>query len=375
MNYRTRTIHSTDVDDVEVELQFQPCDWMDMHKVKVGNKLVVAYNVLDDDHRSIDDLMGDCMGRIVDAYNGRDTSELYELAGYDRYGDKDLDAVWDKHEDEAIERYIKRLMANYSVIELREGIDDEEVVEAPEIEDWLRQDARGADWANVAYEKDMEAVLEDMWDEPAYWPGNPDAVFLDVYDHSGQVWSLSGGGTRCRWDTSSGAGAWIPDKYLLQEIDANQGWWCYYQVRDVHPLRRGERYQLVEVVWTQKDGATWALDKEHVEFSDGYGSLWKKAKDLAGTKPSPLPNQVEWGRASLCRLYAQQFLDSYNEIISGNIYGCTVEVFDLDGEQVEEESCWGFIGSDYTKESLKAEFFDPMVLKLTKEWEDTREQA
>lgn len=309
MNYRTRTTYSTDVDDVEVELQFQPCDWMDMHKVKVGNKLVVAYNVLDDDFRSVDDLMGDCMGSIVDAYNGRDADrrELYELAGYDRYGDKDLDAVWDKHEDEAIRRYIKRLMTTYSVNELREGIDDEEVIEAPEIEDWLRQDAHGADWGNVAYEKDMQAVLDDMWDEPAYWPGNPDAVFLDVYDHSGQCWSISGGGMQCRWDTSSGAGAWVPDKCLLEQIES-----------DV-----------------------------------------KEGKD----------------RRTQCRHYAKQFLDTYNDIISGNIYGCVVQTHDLDGELIDEDSCWGFIGSEYAEQSLLDEFFDPMVSKLTKEWEDTHEQA
>jgi len=302
MNYRTRTIHSTDVEDVEVELQNKPCDWIDMHKAKVGNKLVVAYCVLDNDYRSVDDLMGDCMGRIVDAYNGRDAEkrELYALAGYDRYGNKDLDAVWDKHEDEAIERYIKRLMANYSVMELREGIDDEEVVEAPEIEDWLRQDARGADWGNVHYEQDMQAVLDDMWDEPAYWPGNPDAVFLDVYDHSGQCWSISGGGMQCRWDTSHVAGAWVPDKYLLDQLDS-------------------------DVV---------------------------KGKD----------------RRAQCELYAQQFLDTYNDIISGNIYGCVVQVHDLDGELISEDACGGFIGSEYAEESLKTEFFNPAVKEAEVEW-------
>lgn len=310
MKYHTRTVRTTDIElpngeFVTIELEYSPCDYLETHTKVVGNRIIVAYNVLDDCCRNIDDMMGDCMGSIVDAYNGRDAErrELYELAGCDRYGDKDLDAVWDKHEDEAIERYIRRLMTEYSVVELREGINDEEVVEVSEIEDYLRRDARGAEWARVEYEEVMQSVLEYMWEEPQFWPGNPDAVFLDVYDHSGQAWSISGGGMQCRWDTSSGAGAWVPDKYLLEQIES-----------DV-----------------------------------------KEGKD----------------RRTQCRLYAEQFLDTYNAIISGDVYGCVVEVFDDAGEQVDDESCWGFIGSEYAEESLKSEFFDPMVSKLTKEEVET----
>ena len=314
MKYHTRTTHSTEVtlpngDEVSIELEHVPCDWTDSHTEVVGNRIIVAYNVLDDDYRSVDDHMGDCMGRIVDAYNGReaDRQELRELAGCDRYGDKDLDAVWDKHEDAAIERYIAKVKQDYTAAEVLEHIDSEEVVTEEEIEGWLRQDARGAAWANVEFDDVMQAVLDDMWDEPAFWPGNPDAVFLDVYDHSGQCWSISGGGMQCRWDTSRGAGAWVPDKCLTDQLD-----------------------------------------------SDVVNGL---------------------DRRTQCRKYAQQFLDTYNEIISGNIYGCVVQVHDLDGELISEDACWGYIGSEDAEESLKTEFFNPTVEKARKAWDEVCEGA
>lgn len=383
MNYRTRTIHSTDVDDTEVELQYKPCDWMDMHKVKVGNKLVVAYNVLDDDYRNIDDLMGDCMGSIVDAYNGRDADrrELYELAGYDRYGDKDLDAVWDKHEDEAIRRYVERIVGSHSdedtITEYEERDASCERMEGETAAETARRyvtaDAQGASyWTYVMQDDDMQAVLDDMWDEPAYWPGNPDAVFLDVYDHSGQSWSITGGGMQCRWDTSSGAGAWVPDKCLLDELEGAQRKACFAYIRSTPYLRgRDKKYQLMKVLW---DGDV-CKGEESVQLSDDFAMLVKARDQITIAAGYPSPTQTIWGRRMACEIYAQQFLDTYNEIISGNIYGCVCEVFDDAGEQVDDESCWGFIGSEYAEESLKSEFFDPMVSRLTKEWEDTHEQA
>ena len=66
MKFRSRNLRTTDVEDVEIELDHLPCDWLDSHSCKIGERVIVAYNVLDNDYRSADDMMGDCMGRIVD---------------------------------------------------------------------------------------------------------------------------------------------------------------------------------------------------------------------------------------------------------------------------------------------------------------------
>ncbi len=312
MKFRSRTLSTSDIEGVEIELDHAPCDWLDAHSCKIGERVIVAYNVLDNDYRDIDDMMGDCMGRIVDAYNGRsaEKEELYALAGCDRYGDKDLDAVWDKHDAEAIRRYVERLLSIHTdedtVIEYEERNagyerrDGETVAETARR--YVTADAEEAHyWNYVMQEDDMQTVLGEMWEEPEFWPGDPDAVMLDVYDHSGQAWSISGGGMQCRWDTSSGAGAWVPDKCLLDQIES----------------------------------------------------------DVAQGKD----------RRAQCELYASQFLNQYNDIVSGNVYGCVVQVHDLEGAQLSEESCWGFIGTDHAEESLKDEFYNPAIEDAKKVWD------
>lgn len=308
MKIRSRNLHTADVEGVEIELDHVPCDWLDSHSCKIGERVIVAYNVSDNDYRDIDDMMGDCMGRIVDAHNGRDAEkrELYALAGCDRYGDKNLDAVWEKHFKVATERFVVAIRAKYELADIA-AMYDGTSYEAPYqdqekyVEACLRQDCNENDWGNVMYCDDLQTVLGEMWEEPEFWPGDPDAVMLDVYDHSGQAWSISGGGMQCRWDTSRSAGAWVPDKYLLDQIES----------------------------------------------------------DVAENKD----------RRAQCKLYAEQFLSQYNDIISGNVYGCVVQVHDLEGAQLSEESCWGFIGTDHAEESLKDEFYNPAVEDAKKVWD------
>lgn len=309
---RRRTTFIEEFEDVECELTFEPVEWIDMHKAKVGDKIVIAYCVQDNNYRDVDDLLGDCMGRIVDAHNGRsaEKEELYTLAGCDQYGDKNLDAVWEKHWQEAIRRYVERLLSLHTdedtVTEYEERDagyarrDGETTAETARR--YVTADAEGAHyWNYVMQEDDMQTVLGEMWEEPAFWPGNPDAVILDVYDHSGQSWSLSGGGMQCRWDTSRGAGAWVPDKCLLDQIES--------------------------------------------DVAEGLD------------------------RRTQCRKYARQFLDTYNDIISGNVYGCVAEWFDEDGTSIDNEACWGFIGSDHAEETLKDEFFGPVCERLRTEYD------
>lgn len=49
-----------------------------------------------------------------------------------------------------------------------------------------------------------------------------DAVLLDCYEHGRQLWSISGEGTQCRFDTARGAGVWIPDDCLRDQLDDDE---------------------------------------------------------------------------------------------------------------------------------------------------------
>lgn len=372
---RKHVSFTEDFEGTDYELAHEPSPGSDILKAKVGDEVVIAYLVQDNDYRDVDDLMGDCMGRIVDAYNGgRDEkSELYALAGCDNYGEKNLDAIWGDHEDEAIKQYLIKIRLDYSFKEVREKLND------PELRSWdacieaLREDAYGANWGYVAFDEVMSAVLGEMWEDPTYYPGNRDAVMLDVYSHSGQTWSLSGGGMQCRWDTSHGAGAWVPDGHLLKELDSQAPQAAFAFVKNTSWLRgTGKSYQLVQAVWAGDH----CNEIVHVEFSDDASALHAKAKLIAEMMGKPTPHQIAWGRERLCDVFAGQFLHQYNAVISGDIYGCVVETFDLDGTQTEYDACWGFIGGDYAEETLKDEYFDPACEgSLNRQEETTRSQG
>lgn len=53
--------------------------------------------------------------------------------------------------------------------------------------------------------------------------------------------------------------------------------------------------------------------------------------------------------------YANQACDIYTDWANGNCYGWVVGVFDkVDGELVQEDSCWGYIGDEHAEEELES---------------------
>lgn len=49
--------------------------------------------------------------------------------------------------------------------------------------------------------------------------GNPYAVLLDIYEHGGVSYSVSGGGMQCQFDTAHGGAVWVPSEALKVELD------------------------------------------------------------------------------------------------------------------------------------------------------------
>lgn len=369
---RKRTTYLEDVEGVDCELTFEPVEWIGRHKAKVGDKYVVAYCVQDNDYRDVDDMMGDCMGKLYSFHRHAshdDHSNGLEALGNTRDGERDLDSVWDKHWKVATERLIARLRMKHELADIAamyDGTQYEDTYQDQEayVDKCLRADCNDNDWYNVMYSDDLEAVLCEMWSEPAYFPGDKDAQLLACYSHGGQVWSLSGSGTQCRWDTSNSAGVWVPDDCLRQQLDdaAPQAVWAF--VRNTNWIRgTGKSYQLVTVSW--ENGVTPKL--ESADFSDDPSELYARAEAIAALMPAPTPHQLAWGRTQQAEIYCKQFLNTYNDIISGNVFGCVAEWFDEDGTSIDHESCWGFIGDDHAKDALKSEFFDPVCARLAKE--------
>jgi len=64
------------------------------------------------------------------------------------------------------------------------------------------------------------SLLEDAWESA--WEGgrigDPMALLVDIYEHGGVAYSLSGEGHQCPWDTSRGGAVWVPDRSARYNI-------------------------------------------------------------------------------------------------------------------------------------------------------------
>jgi len=301
---RKRTVYTEDFEGHDYETDFEPVS--DVLKARVGDKVVISYLAYDNSSMDIDDLMGEGCGELISLHrdNQRNHHKGLEALGRNGDGEPDLDAVHRAHMAVADDRYVAACLKKYSLDELLAEFEDEQRTPVESDTEFvtrcLGEDADYNDWGEVIYSFVYHDVLTQMWNEPAYYPGNPDAVTLDCYSHSGERWSLSGQGMQCQWDTARGAGVFVPSEDMSEELAKLE------------------------------------------------------------------PNE----RKAKAREWAQSFLDTYNNIIGGQVFGCVTQVFDEDGDEADSDSCWGFIGSDYAEQALKEEFFDPMCSSVAKKYEE-----
>jgi len=333
----------------------EPVDGSEL-TAQVGDKIVVAYLVYDND-QSPEDLLGDCMGKLYNFRRDSDTvGDGLNALGNTSYGEPDLDRVWSNHSDEVTRRYLAKIRKDYSFRDVKERLNDGTIISWRGVLKMLADEIDCvSNWDRVEFEDEMEDTLTQMWAEPEFFPGDQDAQVLDCYDHSGQHWSLSGQGMQCRWDTSNRAGVWVPDDCLRKELDETAQQAVYALVGGTSWVRgTGKSYQLLEVKWSDDTHN----EQVSVKFSDDPSELHALAREIVVGKPKPTVKQLRWGRAEQARIYCKQFLSIYNDIISGRVYGCVVETFDLEGERLEDDACWGFTG-DYAEECLKSDYFEP----------------
>lgn len=154
--------------------------------------------------------------------------------------------------------------------------------------------------------------------------GNPLAVVLDVYEHSGVHYSIKGTGMQCRWDTSRGGAVWVP---------------C--------------------------DCA-----KENIESS-------ARTKMLAeGLDPT---DRVKFMAACVtaAEAYCKGCLETYNSWANGQVYGVVVYVIDRESGDVIsdfDDECWGFYGHEYAEEALEEAMLS-VTRHALKKWAEMTAEA
>lgn len=344
-------------------------DYRDAACLEVGDKLVVGYLADDEDcSNPLEDCDG--MGKLYSAHRHSSTHrEMQEALAYDTDWSPDLGLV-DDHKKRLRAVWIEMAMNSQEFIK---WADENAGARASKTDAYYkRRAAKLWDVTDGEYNYRADSVQDfELWDDvrTKVWNelreegviGEKDVVLLDCYEHSGQHWSLTGGGTQCRFDTAQGAGVWVPDNSAREEIDRRAKVYAFgYIARNSN--------------WTRKSGKlrfTAHLDtnygaEQSVEFGQWHEAFeWLVAK-TAKLKPSSrrkaeLALQERRGRERAAKELAQGALDEYNAWLAGQCYGVVAATFQkvestADEPQYEfvvSDECWGYIGDDYAMEEAE----------------------
>ena len=366
----TTTIDTPEGYTLDVELPVNLNDWENPEIITrfTQNHIIVGY-LAHDDCPSNPLEHCDGMGKIHHhprSSYGRHDSDYYEVLGLDSYGDPVIDEdkmqmLWREKAlalpDEVFTPYKpddETIDPEHFAQDLRLQLADE-----PAGDYTLWDMVRGAfgpcvlhgNWELDQEQRDsLETALDDhlTWDwddvQKECWVGSaPDAVLLDLYDHSGVTWSVSGGGMQCRWDTSRGESVWVPDTYAREEIDTRAPIYDHAVVHETNWLKGRNRKYRLEV-----DGKT-------IKEGDDWIPLYHIAKEIARLRVKAGMPAWNNGRRTAARKLAANAAESYTDYCNGNAYGVIVAVYNMDGDLVEDDACWGYLGSEYAKECLEFE--------------------
>lgn len=295
---RTTTTHTLDWNDHEFDLEFNPDSGDDpVVKEMPDGGYVVGYLVRDTDPgmHPFDDCDG--QGKFIDGRNSK--------------------ADW-----------------------------EERCKPEPQNKNWVRTEtSRGGVWHDG---------LDVMW---------------DVYSHGSDVWRLTNGGQYFpdeQWDVSSCAGVWYPDESCLEHILSTAILKGLPKEVTVKYKTIGDKLNLLVIEIfvgdalkeVMKDPAKWEAKKhEHLVLTNkgkGYKSFTTAAQ-AARTWLGVTHNKddlVRWRREVAVEC-AEQGLKTWNQWISGDVWGVCVETFDEDGEKLTDDACWGHIGEEWAKQAME----------------------
>lgn len=384
MRIRTN-IHRTSTltcDEGEVELEFEPYNDDSVLVHREGDKLVVAYLVLDEDAGSSNPMDNCASGNLYTKapYSARDSCitdndpEFYAALGLDRYGSINSDyaieidgcvqSLWDHAADIVFADLCDEHLCNAIVWcnKYYSGMDltDEEVtalgefnVNGPECDAYkarfkeqLLNDLRdGSGYHSDLVASELAKLFQQHWERIV----GPYVVPVASFGGScGQGYTPTG------WDGDVDDlpdGVWVADTDAISNIGNGQR--LNIAVRSGKETYKGP---LGYIVWD---------DGKKVKFFEDF----KDAAAFVEATYSDRPFDI----ATAAVNYATSTLEEYGAWCSGEVFGCVVQTFDLKDPEAEEpewvprldyDSCWGFIGEDYAISALGDEFFSPAIKSL-----------
>lgn len=170
--------------------------------------------------------------------------------------------------------------------------------------------------------------------------GDPFAMRLDCYQHSGTSYSLAGTGMQCRFDTSSGVAVWVPDGEALTAI----------KIQTCEALgMKIETRQICCIGILPEHNKPWVLAVKDQEFS-----AWSDATEYALSFFEPAA--VREKQLEIARKFCESSLEDYNSWLNGDCYGIVHMTFIKDGDDWQEESedvNWGVVGYSNALKEMK----------------------
>lgn len=337
------------------------------------NTTVVGY--LSDDHNSSNPLEDmDGYGFI---YTARDqTQEFNSVLGLDQYGSADTDLVSDHPllrrrwvaaaiEAEEFQVYCQATAG------CKEFSDDYYRGRAQRY--WRENHDKYTYYSQSAiYDFEFSGrVLRELWSELRADRdksiGDPDSVVLDCYEHGGCSWSLAGSGNQCRWDTSSGAGVWIPDSEARLEIDRRAKVYTFGFV-DFTINEVGEKIWFALIEGQYQKGLK-SKSPYFKQWSEAFAWLEQQGQTLKLSALGTKSEQQRYVRVVARRRAAMELAESaltlYNAWVNGDVYGTVVATLNRcnhgSWHVVDSESCWGYYGSEDSYSALRSDFDDVLA--------------
>ena len=216
---------------------------------------------------------------------------------------------------------------------------------------WRQMDGKLQDDLQPLVDLFSESETEVCWDEAfaAGEVGNPLAIPLDIYEHGGIAYSVTGTGMNCRWDSSSAAAVWVPDSdaidnirsSVLSELGIGRIAWFGACGSNTDPLHA--KFTL--------DGSAWV--------GDGKGWKWREALDHMVAASSKVIDEKELNALMYAKAvnYCKGVLEEYNDWANGNAYGVVCYVIDRStgcAIKDEDSETWGYLGNQYAEDELEA---------------------
>ena len=168
---------------------------------------------------------------------------------------------------------------------------------------------------------------------------NPNAVVLDAYEHGGIEYSIHGQGMQCRFDSSSGAGVWVPDEAALENIR-------------ITTAERLDVYKAIKMV----QSGLYSIKPEEcrpsiITVGDKTFDRWNKAVDYAlSTLDTTLVAKTQ---REVVLEYCKSVLNAFNAWLNGDCHCVVTERFTKEADQWVSDNtnhCGGYIGYEYAEE-------------------------